>query len=109
MDYGSIKKESVRYSRELYREVANKRNDILLQCKNNDAANAFAIDACSELFSIVMASSVSGANGQLIDENFKAVYSKLSNTIAKIVEDTMLENGLQVLRVDVPIEKKEGP
>lgn len=107
MDYTSIKSESIGFGRKLYSTVAEKRNEVLLKSGDNSVADAFAIETCSELIALVIGSTVSTAKGQTIDENFQAIYMKFRDGVGKLVEETMLENGMEVLRVDVP-GNKEG-
>lgn len=107
MDYASIKIESMSLGRQLYSTVADKRNAVLLKSGDNPVADAFAIETCSELLALVIGSTVSTAKGQTINEDFQAIYMKFRDAVGKLVEETMLENGMEVLRVDVPGNKED--
>lgn len=107
MDYASIKSESIGFGRQLYKTIAEKRNEVLLKGADIPIADAFAIETCSELLALVIGSTVSAAKGQEVDESFTAVYMKFRDVVGKLVEETMLENGMEVLRVDVTGDKED--
>lgn len=107
MDCNAIKADALTFGRQLYMTVAEKRNEVVRKGVDNPIADAFAIETCSELLTLVIGSTVSDAKGQMFTENFQKVYTRFHEALGKLVEETMLENGMEVLRVDVTGNKED--
>lgn len=97
-----MKEDAVQLAREIYMTVAEGRNAKIMETGDNNIANAFAIEVVSELFSLTLSSALSDGRGQEITDDASKVYTKCRDGLGPLVEKLMLEQGLQVLRVEIP-------
>ena len=101
-NFKKMKEDAIVLARKIYMSVAEGRNAKLIETDDNNIANAFAIEVASELFALTLSSALSDGGGEEITEDTSKVYGKCRDGLGPLVEKLMLDQGLQVLRIELP-------
>lgn len=101
-DFKKMKEDAIQLARSIYMVVAEGRNSKLIETNDNRLADGFAIEVVSELFALTLSSALSDGRGEEVTDETSKVYGKCRDAVGALVEKLMLEQGLQVLRVELP-------
>ena len=97
-DFKKLKEDATLFGRELFNTVALKRNEKFHEFGSGQIADGFSIESAVECLSLVFSVTICG--GMEITERLGAVYKATHDKLGATIEALMLDNGLEVLKVD---------
>lgn len=107
MDIEEFKRDALELGGRTYSVIAEARNKMIADGSAPHLADAFALETAQNILAFVVSSVVSFGRGQVINESTKVIYEECRIACDEAVEKIMLENGMNVLRVDVPVNKED--
>lgn len=109
MDIEKFKHDTLELGGKAYCIIAEARNKMMIEAGSNPhLADAFALEAAQNVLAFVVSSIIGSGRGVTVTENTQEIYEKCRAACDELVEKIMLENGMNVLKIDADLGGRGG-